>query len=112
MDVISGKADYKLYEGDFYLKKGEIKRAIKLYKDGLRYDPEHLILLYEAGLAYSKINNRKIALKYWKKVAKIAPKSYLGAEIEKECNGISHTPHWLGYLKKQLGKLKWTISSE
>ena len=112
MDVITSKDDFKLHEGGFYLQRGEFKRAIKLYKDGLKFNPKNLVLLYETGLAYSKLQKQKKALKYWKKVARIAPQSYLGTKVGKECSDISQKPHWLGYLTNKWGKIKWPIMNK
>ena len=104
MDVITSRDDFKLYEGDFYLQKGEIKRAIKSYKDGLKLNPRNLVILYEIGLAYSKLRKQKKALKYWKKVIRIAPQSYLGNKVKNESNEAMQKPQWLrGFSKKGIG---------
>ena len=68
MDVITSKDDFKLHEGCFCRQQGDFKRAIKLYKDGLKINSKNLVLLYETGLAYSKLQKQRKALKYWKKM--------------------------------------------
>lgn len=83
MDVITSKDDFKLHEGDFYLQRGEFKRAIKLYKDGLKLNPRNLVLLYETGLAYSKLHKQKKAIKYWRKLKAFAPQSILGVKVSR-----------------------------
>lgn len=85
MDIITSKDDFKLHEGDFYLQRGEFKKAIKLYKNGLKLNPGNLVILYEIGLAYSRLQKQKKALKYWKRITKIAPQSYLGNKVKEEC---------------------------
>ncbi len=82
MDVITSKDDFQLVRGDFYLQRNDFKKAIKSYKNGLKINPENLVILYEIGLAYSKLRRSKKALKYWGKITRIAPQSYLGDKVK------------------------------
>jgi tetratricopeptide (TPR) repeat protein len=102
MDVITSQDDFKLHEGCFCRQHGDFKRAIKLYKDGLKINSKNLVLLYETGLAYSKLQKPRKALKYWKKIVKIAPQSYLGVKVTDEININNQKTHWWG-------RIKWPI---
>ena len=94
MDVITSKDDFKLHEGCFCRQHGDFKKAIKLYNDGLKINSKNLVLLYETGLAYSKLQKQRKALKYWKKIARIAPHSYLGVKVTEEFNLTSKKTRW------------------
>ena len=108
MDVITGKDDFKLHEGTFCCQKGDFKKAIKLYKNGLEVNPNNLVILYEIGLAYSKLQKQKKALKYWKKLSRIAPHSYLGVKVKEEYNVASQKISWWDIASKWK-RIKWPI---
>jgi tetratricopeptide (TPR) repeat protein len=80
VDPITKEEDVKYHLGRIYFRKGDHKKAIKIYKEGLTINPQAIILLYDIGLAYSKLKNHKKAWEYWKKLLKIAPHSFLAAE--------------------------------
>lgn len=86
MDPITNKEDAKYHLGRFYFQNNNYKMAIKIYKRGLTINPQSIILLYELGLAYSKLEKHKEALKYWGKLLKIAPHSLLGVEARWRLN--------------------------
>ena len=81
MNPITKEEDLKYYLGNLYLQKGDYKKSIKIYQEGLRINPQSIVLLYEIGLAYSKLKNSRKAQEYWKRLLEIAPHSLLAAEI-------------------------------
>jgi len=77
MDPITNKEDVKYYLGRIYSQKADYAKAIEIYKKGLSLNPQSVVLLYETGLAYSKLKKRKKALTYWRRLLRIAPHSFL-----------------------------------
>jgi tetratricopeptide (TPR) repeat protein len=71
MDPITSKEDFKYYEGKLYFQEKDYKKAIKIYREGLKVNPQSAILLYEIGMAYCRLKNYHMASKYWKKLLKI-----------------------------------------
>ncbi len=86
MDPITDEADVMYYMGRSYALEKDYLKAIKSYNEGLRINPESVILLYETGLAYSKIDDRKQAVKYWaeKLLRLISPHSYLAVQVKQK----------------------------
>ena len=83
MDPITDEEDVKYYLGRSYALEGDYLKAIKTYKEGLTINPKSVILLYEIGVAYSKINDIKRAMKFWKKLLRfVSPHSFLGVEVK------------------------------
>ena len=108
MDVITSKDDFNLHEGVLCRQKGDFKNAIKSYKNGLKVNPSNLVVLHEMGLAYSKLQKEKKALKYWKKLARIAPHSYLGVKAKEEYNVASQKIRWWDITSKW-ERIRWPI---
>lgn len=106
MDVITSKDDFKLHEGVPYRQKGDFKNAIKSYKNGLKVNPSNFVVLYEIGLAYSNLQKEEKALKYWKKLSRIAPHSYLGVKVKEEFNVPSQKIRWWNIASKWR-RIKW-----
>ena len=85
MDPITDKEDVKYYLGRSYAKKKHYGKAIKAYKQGLTINPKSVILLFAIGSAYSKVNDRRQAVKYWKRLLSvISPHSYLAVQIKQK----------------------------
>ena len=85
MDPITDEEDVKYYLGRLYFQEQNYRKAIETYKEGLIINPRSGILLYEIGLAYSKLKNYEKALKYWKRVSEIvSPHSFLGVKVKQE----------------------------
>ena len=70
MDTITDEEDVKYYLGRRHVQEKDYIKAIEIYKEGLALNPRSSILLYELGLAYLRLNNKKRALSYWKKALK------------------------------------------
>ena len=87
MDPITDEEDAKYHLGRLYFQKGDYKKAIKIYKEGLTINSQAIILLYEIGLAYSKLKNHKKVCEYWRKLLKIAPHSFLAVDVREEIYG-------------------------
>jgi tetratricopeptide (TPR) repeat protein len=87
MEPITDEEDVKYYLGRLYFENKGYKKAIKIYKQGLKINPKSVILLYEIGLAYLKLRNHKKALRYWRKLLKIAPHRFLAVKIKEEILG-------------------------
>lgn len=81
MDPITNEEDVKYHLGRLYFQKNDYKKAVRIYEEGLTINPQSTILLYETGLAYSKLRNHKKVLKPWRKLLRIAPHSFLAAEV-------------------------------
>ena len=48
-------------------------------------NPKSTLLLYEIGLAYSKLENKKKAMKYWKKLLRsVSPHNYFAVQVEQK----------------------------
>lgn len=73
MDPITNPEDKKYHLGKFYFQRGDFKKAIKAYEEGLIVNPQAIILLYEIGLVYWKLKDYRNSSKYWKKLLAIAP---------------------------------------
>jgi len=86
MDPITDKEDTKYYLGKLYFQKADYQKAIRIYEEGLSMSPQSIILLYEIGLAYSKLKKHKKALKYWKRLLRVAPHSFLANKVSWEIN--------------------------
>lgn len=86
MDPITDKEDAKYYLGKLYFQKADYRKAIRIYVEGLSINPQSLILLYEIGLAYSKLKKHKKALEYWRRLLRIAPHSFLANKLNLELN--------------------------
>ena len=71
MDPITNKEDFKYHEGRLYFQEKGYKKAIRIYKEGLKINSQSTILLYEIGVAYCKLKNYHMASKYWRKLLKI-----------------------------------------
>lgn len=85
MDPITDKEDVKYYLGRLYFQEQNYRKAIETYKKGLALNPRSAILLYELGLAYLRLNNKKRALNYWKKVLKnVSVHSYLAVRVKEK----------------------------
>ena len=85
MDPITDEEDVKYYLGRYYFQEKNYIKAIETYKEGLAINPQSAILLYEIGLAYSKMRNKKRALTYWEKVQKaVSPHSFIGVRVKKK----------------------------
>ena len=81
MDPITNKEDTKYYLGKLYFQKADYQKAIRIYEQGLLINPQSIILIYEIGLTYSKLKKHKKALKYWRRLLRIAPHSFLANEV-------------------------------
>ena len=85
MDPITDEKDVKCYLGRLYFQEKDYIKAIEIYKESLILNPRSAILLYELGLAYLRLNNKKRALNYWKKALKnVSAHSYLAAQIKEK----------------------------
>lgn len=83
MDPITNEEDVKCCLGKFYFQEKEYIKAIEIYKEGLTINPKSVILLYEIGFAYSKLGNKKRAMRYWKKLLRVtSPHSFLAVMIK------------------------------
>lgn len=91
MDPITDEEDVKYYMGRMYVQEKDYIKAIKIYKEGLALNPRSAILLYELGLSYLRLNNKKRALSYWKKVLKnVSAYSYLGVLVKEKIRLLLH----------------------
>lgn len=89
MDPITDEEDIKYYLGRSYAQEKDYIRAIKAYKEGLAINPRSAILLYEIGLAYFKLKNKKRTLTHWKKARKVvSPHSFIGVRIKKKMKSV------------------------
>lgn len=84
MDPITNEEDIKYYLGRSYFQKRDYKKAVKVYDEGLKINPNSVILLYEAGLVYLKLKSYNKARKYWVRLYKIAPHSFLAAKVQRD----------------------------
>jgi len=83
MDPITNEEDVKYHLGRLYFQEKKYKKAIEAYKDGLAINPKSVILLYEIGLAYLKLNDRSHTEKYWEKLLRlVSPHSFLASEVK------------------------------
>lgn len=72
------------YKATFYEEVlGEFKEAIKLYKKGLAVDKidAGLYCNHIAGIYYDFIKNKRLSLKYYKKMLKLDPRSFRHSHI-------------------------------
>ena len=83
MDPITDEEDVNYYSGRCYFQEKDYIKAIEIYKEGLTINPKSVILLYEIGFAYSKLENKKRAIRYWKKLLRVvSPHSFLALTIK------------------------------
>lgn len=91
MDPITDEEDVKYYLGRLYFQEKDYIKAIETYKEGLAFNPWSAILLYELGLAYLRLNNKKRALDYWRKALKnVSAHSYLGVLVKEKMRFSLH----------------------
>jgi len=91
MDTITDEEDVKYYLGRRHVQEKDYIKAIEIYKEGLALNPRSPILLYELGLAYLRLNNKKRALSYWKKALKnVSEYSYLGVLVKEKMRLLLH----------------------
>ena len=64
---------YYHFKGFLYGKTKTVKDRIKVYKEGLKHNPNSVRLLYEIGKALYDIDEDKKALEYLLKLEKLAP---------------------------------------
>jgi len=87
MDPITNEEDVKYYLGRSYVQEKDYIKAIEIYKEGLAINSKSALLIYAIGLAYSKLENKKKAVRYWKKLLNtISPHSFLAVEIRQILN--------------------------
>jgi len=89
MDPITNKEDFKYHEGKLYFQEKDYKKAIKIYKEGLKINSQSIILLHEIGITYCKLKNYYTASKYWKKLLKITSlHSFIAVDTKWKLNRI------------------------
>jgi len=92
MDPITNKEDFKYHEGKLCFQEKDYKKAIKIYKEGLKINSQSIILLHEIGLAYCKVKNYHMASKYWRKLLRIVSSySFIAIDTKWRLSKISNS---------------------
>ena len=72
-----------------YFQEKDYKKAIKVYREGLKINPQSAILLHEIGIAYCRLKNYHMASKYWRKLLKTSSShSYIAVDTKWKLNRI------------------------
>jgi len=72
--------DFVLIEADFYNRKGDVENYVRIIKEASDKNPKDADLVYNLGVAYTKMNNEVEATKYFKKAIEMKP-DYVNAYI-------------------------------
>ncbi|HRZ32170.1 MAG TPA: hypothetical protein P5335_05315 [Flavobacterium sp.] len=72
--------DFVLIEADFYNRKGDVENYVRIIKEASDKNPKDADLVYNLGVAYTKMNNEVEATKYFKKTIEMKP-DYVNAYI-------------------------------
>ncbi|MBA4154515.1 hypothetical protein [Flavobacterium sp.] len=72
--------DFVLIEADFYSRKGDVENYVRIIKEASDKNPKDADLVYNLGVAYTKMNNEVEATKYFKKTIEMKP-DYVNAYI-------------------------------
>lgn len=72
--------DFVLIEADFYNRKGDVENYVRIIKEASDKNPKDSDLVYNLGVAYTKMNNEVEATKYFKKTIEMKP-DYVNAYI-------------------------------
>ena len=63
--------------GDIYYNEGELRRAIREYRQGLLLDPANVNLLNSLGEAYARLNRSGLAIAFFEKALELEPANYM-----------------------------------
>jgi predicted TPR repeat methyltransferase len=80
------QAEKEIRIGNYYLKKGSNKAAMRRYEEAVKWDPNSSEGWYKLGEAHSKLGNRKEAREAWTKYLEIQSDGKYVAEVKKRLN--------------------------
>jgi len=85
--------------GELYYKKGDVNRALREYNQALDVQPEYVPALTSAAIAYSRLGNLDLSLKYLHRLAEIQPDNpshlYNISCVLSRQNKIEEALYWL-----------------
>lgn len=73
-NLLGKKPDYfkaSILLGNILYDKEQFKKAVNVYLDALKYNPEIYELYYGLGMSYTRLNDFQIALEYYRRAAVI-----------------------------------------
>jgi predicted TPR repeat methyltransferase len=80
------QAEKEIRVGNYYLKKGSNKAAVRRYEEAVKWDPNSAEGWYKLGEAHSKMGNDKGVREAWKKYLELEPDGKYVAAVKKRLN--------------------------
>ena len=72
--------------GDYYLKKGSYKAALRRYEESLKWDPNSGEAWYKLGETHAKMGDTKAAREAWTKYLELEPDGKNASAAKKRLN--------------------------
>lgn len=80
------QAEKEIRIGNYYLKKGSYKAAMRRYEESVKWDPNSAEGWYKLGEAQLKLGNKKEFREAWTKYLSIEPDGKYSAAVKKRLN--------------------------
>lgn len=77
------QAEKEIRVGNYYLKKGSNKAAMRRYEEAVKWDPNSSEGWYKLGEARSKMGDEKGAREAWAKYLEVEPEGKYAASVKK-----------------------------
>lgn len=77
------QADKEIRVGNYYLKKGSNKAALRRYEEAIKWDPNTAEGWYRLGEAHSKLSNQKGVREAWTKYLALEPEGKYASVVKK-----------------------------
>lgn len=80
------QASKEMKVGNFYMKKGSYRAAVKRFEEALKWDPNLAEAYLKLGEAYEKLGDSKAARDAWAKYIEAQPESKEAAALRRKLN--------------------------
>jgi predicted TPR repeat methyltransferase len=80
------QAEKEIRVGNYYLKKGSYKAAVRRYQEAVKWDPNSAEGWYKMGEAHRKMKNPAAAREAWTKYLEIEPDGKHANSVKKHIN--------------------------
>ena len=80
------QAEKEIRIGNYYLKKGSYKAAVRRYEEAVKWDPNSAEGWYKLGEAQLKLGSKKEFREAWTKYLSIEPDGKYSAAVKKKLN--------------------------
>lgn len=77
------QAEKEIRVGNYYLKKGSYKAAMRRYEESIKWDPNSAEGWYKLGEAHSKLGDNKAVREAWTKYLAIEPEGKYAVAVKK-----------------------------